>query len=154
MTTRTKWMIGIIGFLLGVFLLLFTGDVEDTLQGLFFIWTHPSVLVTDYLYVGGLYASLLNMWILVFVSISLLGLTKTKLNGLHIAGLFTIAGLPSSEKHYSMLYRSGLAFIYMDDFIKNLKEVYLAHITLERRLDRLLASCGLQPPSDWYIKLY
>ena len=92
MTTLTKWMIGSSGFLLGVLLLLFMGGVEETLQGLFFIWTHPSVLVTDYLYVGGLYASLLNMWILVFVSISLLGFTKTRLNGLHIAGLFTIAG--------------------------------------------------------------
>jgi hypothetical protein len=92
MTTTHKWIGGITIFFIGSLVFLLLGGLDQTLEGLFYIWTHPSVLVTDYLHVGGLFASLLNMWIIVFASISLLGLTKTKLNGLHIAGLFTIAG--------------------------------------------------------------
>jgi hypothetical protein len=92
MTTRQKWILGSGIFLIGGLFLLFIGDTQETLTGLGYIWTHPSILVSDYLLIGGLLASLLNMWILVFASTTLLGLSKTKLNGLHIAGLFTIAG--------------------------------------------------------------
>jgi hypothetical protein len=92
MTTGQKWIVGVGIFITGGLLLLFVGDVQETLTGLGYIWTHPSILISDYLLIGGLFASLLNMWILVFASIALLGLSKSKVNGLHVAGLFTIAG--------------------------------------------------------------
>jgi len=92
MTTGQKWIVGVGIFIIGGLLLLFVGNVQETLTGLGYIWTHPSILISDYLLIGGLFGSLLNMWILVFASISLLGLSKSKVNGLHVAGLFTIAG--------------------------------------------------------------
>jgi hypothetical protein len=92
MTTIQKWIVGVGIFITGGLLLLFTSNVQETLTGLGYIWTHPSILISDYLLIGGLFASLLNMWILVFASIALLGLSKSKVNGLHVAGLFTIAG--------------------------------------------------------------
>jgi hypothetical protein len=92
MTIGQKWIVGVGIFITGGLLLLFVGDVQETLTGLGYIWTHPSILISDYLLIGGLFASLLNMWILVFASIALLGLSNSKVNGLHVAGLFTIAG--------------------------------------------------------------
>ena len=83
------------GLLLGITLLvpglLFWLDAT-TWPGLMAIWQSPSLLVTDYFTVGGFSAAIANLWLTTGLSAWLLLWIGAKVNGLVIAGLFTIAG--------------------------------------------------------------
>lgn len=78
--------------LMGVVILLLLAPITDTLTGLWAIQLHPSLLVSDYLGVGGLVATLLNVWLTTWISIIVLYFTKANLSGASIAGVLTIAG--------------------------------------------------------------
>lgn len=52
----------------------------------------PSVLLTDYLLVGGLAATLFNVFVTIFVNLVLLKFLKVKITGSVFACLLTIAG--------------------------------------------------------------
>ena len=80
-----------IGFLLvGTLVLFLVGDFLTTLQGWIAIQLHPSLLITDYLAVGGITATLLNVWIVTWVTIIVLSLIKVKFSGVAFAGVLTI----------------------------------------------------------------
>jgi hypothetical protein len=80
-----------IGFLLvGTLVLLLAGDFLTTLQGWIRIQVHPSLLITDYLAVGGLNATLLNAWLVTWITIIVLSLIKVKFSGVAFAGVLTI----------------------------------------------------------------
>ena len=64
----------------------------STWPGLLAIWQSPSMLVTDYFTVGGFSAAIANLWLTTGLSAWMLVWIGAKLNGLVIAGLFTIAG--------------------------------------------------------------
>jgi hypothetical protein len=67
-------------------------DFKSILDGSLAILTHPSLLISDYLRIGGLGASLLNLALLMVMNVTLIRLLKLKLNGPIFAGLLTIAG--------------------------------------------------------------
>jgi hypothetical protein len=87
-STRLIWII----FSLGVLLIFFMQQPEETFRGYLLILTHPSVLATDYLRIAGFYPTLLNVWITTFVSIWFFDRQKMPLSGSIIAGIFTITG--------------------------------------------------------------
>ena len=64
----------------------------STIKGWLQILASPSVLITDYIAVGGLAAASLNSGTLVLLYWLLLRLLKTELNGMLLAGFFTVAG--------------------------------------------------------------
>jgi len=74
----------------GLFVLLLTGPFLLTLEGLSAIYLHPSLLVTDYLAVGGLQATLINAWIVTWVAILVLHRQEVKFSGVSFAGVLTI----------------------------------------------------------------
>ena len=74
----------------GLFLLLLTGPFLLTLEGLSAIYLHPSLLVTDYLAVGGLQATLINAWVITWVAILVLHRQQVKFSGVAFAGVLTI----------------------------------------------------------------
>jgi hypothetical protein len=67
-------------------------DSKSIFDGSLAILTHPSLLISDYLRIGGLGASLLNLALLMVMNVTLIRLLKLKLNGPIFAGLLTIAG--------------------------------------------------------------
>lgn len=67
-------------------------DLSAISSGFLSITTSPSLLISDYLRIGGLGASLLNLALLMVLNIGLIHLLKLKLNGPIFAGLLTIAG--------------------------------------------------------------
>jgi hypothetical protein len=79
-------------FLAGIALLLAISSWQDIVQGYALILMHPSILVTDYLRVAGLYPTLLNVWISTFAAIYIYQAQKTPLTGSMIAGILTITG--------------------------------------------------------------
>ncbi len=65
---------------------------ENIFEGLYKILVSPAILITDFIYVGGLGASFLNAFIILFFNFFLVKLFKVKINGLTIACFFTIFG--------------------------------------------------------------
>jgi hypothetical protein len=76
----------------GLVILLLSGPFMPLLNGLMAIYLHPSLLISDYLAIGGLHASMVNAWILVWVSILVLHRMKVKFSGVALAGVVTIVG--------------------------------------------------------------
>jgi hypothetical protein len=80
-----------------VFIFLFTLSLfldkpMNTLIGYFNILTSSGLLISDYLHIGGLSASLFNVASLLLVYFSLINHLQIKVTGPIFAGLFTIAG--------------------------------------------------------------
>ncbi len=80
-----------------IFVILFTlsfiiDDVSTLWSGYLAILKSPSQLITDYLYVGGLGATLFNVSTILLLNIVMLNRLKVKMSGPVFAGLLTIAG--------------------------------------------------------------
>jgi len=67
-------------------------DITNITNGLLKIITHPSILLTDYLTVGGIGATFLNASILALINIYLIHKLKININGPIIAAVFIILG--------------------------------------------------------------
>ena len=81
--------------LLAIFLIslsFMTSSFPEILAGLSMILTSPSVLITDYIAVGGLAAASFNAGLMVLLYWFALFVLHTELNGVILAGIFTVAG--------------------------------------------------------------
>jgi len=67
-------------------------SVRHMWSGYLLILKSPSVLISDYLFIGGLGATLFNVATIMLMNLILLKVLKLKMTGLIFAGLFTIAG--------------------------------------------------------------
>jgi len=74
----------------GLIILLLSGPFMPMWNGLVSIYLHPSLLITDYLAIGGLHSTLVNAWIVTWVTILLLYQLKIKFSGVAFAGVLTI----------------------------------------------------------------
>lgn len=74
----------------GLFILILSGPFVPMLQGLVAIYLHPSLLITDYLAVGGLHATLVNVWLVTWTAILVLHRLKVNFSGVAFAGVMTI----------------------------------------------------------------
>jgi hypothetical protein len=74
----------------GLFIIILSGPFVPMLQGLVAIYLHPSLLITDYLAVGGLHATLVNVWVVTWTAILLLYRLKVNFSGVAFAGVITI----------------------------------------------------------------
>jgi hypothetical protein len=76
-----------------LFLMTFLFDTPRAIyEGYINILRSPSVLISDYLYIGGLGATLFNVATIMLVNIIMLSVLKLKMTGPIFAGLLTIAG--------------------------------------------------------------
>lgn len=85
------------------FILIVLGFILDTpkeiLQGLSKIITYQDMLIVDYLEVGGIGATLINSGLLMIVSLALVYLSRSKINGPLIAGILTVGGFAFMGKN-------------------------------------------------------
>ncbi|WP_297597755.1 DUF1576 domain-containing protein [uncultured Cetobacterium sp.] len=70
---------------------VFTGQ-ENVLEGFVKILTSPTVLITDFLVIGGIGATFLNAFLIFIFNYTLMRLLGTPLNGIAIASFFTVFG--------------------------------------------------------------
>lgn len=78
--------------LLPLAITLFSGEMDEVVNGLRAILRHPGVLVTDYFAVGGIRATILNATLVGLVGWFLLLFLAPKIEGSHIASLCTMVG--------------------------------------------------------------
>lgn len=65
---------------------------QELFSGYLEILKSPSILISDYLYIGGISATLFNVATIMLINIALLTALKLKMNGPIFAGILTIAG--------------------------------------------------------------
>ncbi|MGL5544653.1 MAG: DUF1576 domain-containing protein [Cetobacterium sp.] len=81
-----------IGVLFALFAYFVLKNKENILEGFIRILTSPTVLITDFLVVGGMGATFLNAFLIFAFNYTLMRLLGTPLNGLAIASFFTVFG--------------------------------------------------------------
>lgn len=128
--------ISLIAAITGAIVLLFIAPPLTTLEGLWAIQTHPSILITDYLGVGGLIATLLNVWLTTWISVIILHLIKARFSGVVLAGILTIAGFAFFGKNIWNFLPVWFGFFM---FVKIKKEPLNNHIA------PFLFSSGIAP---------
>jgi hypothetical protein len=115
--------------LVGLTILLFSTNFLDLIEGFISILLHPSLLVTDYLAVGGLHATLLNAWILTSIAILILSKLKVQFNGIAFAGVLTIFGFSFFGKNVLNVAPIWLGFylftLYKKTPLKNYTGTFL-----------------------------
>lgn len=89
---KIKYLILLIFPITCFFLAFIFSDLNGLFSGLLKIIIHRDVLLTDYIEVGGLGATLLNVSLLTFINILFLWILGFKIGGFQIAVIFTIAG--------------------------------------------------------------
>ena len=91
----TQRIVSFIILLLAAFLIslaLLTSPLPDIIAGWGAIFVSPSVLITDYIAVGGLAAASFNAGLMVLLYWLALRAMHAELNGMILAGIFTVAG--------------------------------------------------------------
>lgn len=78
--------------LFSIFLFLVLKRGENVGKGFVKILTSPTVLITDFLVIGGLGATFLNAFLIFLFNYFIMRLLKVKMNGLVIASFFTVFG--------------------------------------------------------------
>lgn len=115
----------------------------------------PDILLTDYLEVGGLGATLLNVSLLSLANIFIIYKLKMKLNGALIAAIFTITGFSFFGKHiYSIwpMYLGGYLYIrYQGLEFKNILVIIMFSTSLAPVVTEI--SFGNHVPVIWGIPL-
>ena len=124
----------------GIIAFLFMAPTLDTLRGFWLIQLHPSLLMSDYLGVGGLTATLLNVWLTTWLSITVLYLIKARFNGVALAGVLTIAGFAFFGKNLWNFVPVWLGFFI---FAKIKREPLNKHVAA------FLFSSGIAPLSSF-----
>lgn len=87
--------------------------IADMLMGLIDIMLSPTILITDFIKVGGLSATFINVAIVGFVNVYLMHRYRLKINGVLIAAFFTVLGFSFFGKNmYNIwpIYLGGLLY--------------------------------------------
>ncbi|MCQ8211982.1 DUF1576 domain-containing protein [Cetobacterium somerae] len=82
----------IAGILFAMFVYFVFRGKENVLGGFIRILTSPTVLITDFLVIGGMGATFLNAFLIFIFNYTLMRLLGTPLNGIAIASFFTVFG--------------------------------------------------------------
>ncbi|MDD3171492.1 MAG: DUF1576 domain-containing protein [Bacilli bacterium] len=110
-------------FIIILILILTTSPLTETLKGFYHILTCTSILLTDYLAIGGLSATLLNVLLTTLLNLFLLRAMKIKINGPIFACLLTIAGFSFFGKNlYNALPLYLGVYLYTKVIKANLRD--------------------------------
>lgn len=77
----------------------FLSPIEEIKTGLIKILNSPSILITDYMAIGGIGATFINAGLVGIIGIIASYLSRTKISGLVIAGIFTMSGFAMFGKN-------------------------------------------------------
>lgn len=92
---------------------LVSGKMEEIITGYTQILKEPGVLITDYIVIGGIGASLLNCGLLMLISLAILRLLKINITGVSIAATFLMGGFGLFGKNlFNIWFIIGGVYLY------------------------------------------
>ena len=125
------------------FVLAFTlNNPLDTFNGFYKIFTSPSILLTDYVFVGGIGAAFLNVAINLLFNIILIKILKIEVSGPIFAGMMMIVGFSFFGKN---IFNGLPIYLGVWLFSKMKKKPFQNYIIT------LLFSSGLSPIVSYSI---
>jgi len=89
------------------------GRPQDIIIGYLKILKEPGVLITDYIFIGGIGAAFVNCGLLMLVSLSFLALLRINITGVSIAAIFLMGGFALFGKNIlNIWFIIGGVFLY------------------------------------------
>lgn len=123
--------------------------LSNTLQGFKAIVLSPTILITDFIQLGGIAASLINVAIIGFINIYLMHRYRLKINGVLIAAFFTLIGFSFFGKNiYNIMpiYIGGYLYTkYQKISFKDIIVVIMFGTALAPMISEISFS-GMMPP--------
>ena len=110
--------------LIGIGYGVYNGSIHSVLRGFIDIVLTPTILLTDFIQVGGVEATLINVGLIGLLNIFIMYRCRLKLNGILIAGFFTVFGFSFFGKNlYNIIpiYLGGYIYTkYKKIFFKDI----------------------------------
>lgn len=123
--------------------------LSNTLEGFKAIVLSPTILITDFIQLGGIAASLINVAIIGFINIYLMHRYRLKINGVLIAAFFTLIGFSFFGKNiYNIMpiYIGGYLYTkYQKISFKDIIVVIMFGTALAPMISEISFS-GIMPP--------
>lgn len=145
-TVKSILMIFPVTLLIFAFIL---DDFSNIINGLAKIVTHPSVLLTDYLTVGGIGATFVNSALLTLINIYIVHKQKLSINGSIIAAMFIISGFSFFGKNIINvwpMYIGGLLYTkYQKINFKNVILVTMFGTGISPIVSQISFGMGINP---------
>lgn len=107
---------------------LFFSPIEEIKLGFSKILQSPSILITDYIAIGGIGATFINAGLVGIIGIIVANLSKVKISGFVIAGIFTMSGFAMFGKN-------------IFNILPVIGGVYLFSLLTKRPLKSYIAPC-------------
>jgi hypothetical protein len=155
MNFQIKWSFNLLLILagLGTIVLLFADHFLTTWTGFVAIQLHPSLLITDYLAVGGLMGTLLNVWLVTWSAILMMSYLKVPLSGATLAGILTILGFAFFGKNVWNFLPIWLGFYLYTVYKKASLSSYAGTFLFSTGLAPLTSFIAFGIGLDWYVGL-
>lgn len=124
-------------------------DFSNIINGLAQIVTHPSVLLTDYLTIGGIGATFVNSALLTLINIYIVHKQKLSINGSIVAAIFIISGFSFFGKNIINvwpIYIGGLLYTkYQKINFKNVILVTMFGTGISPIVSQISFGMGINP---------
>lgn len=141
--------------LLGLFHMVYYGHFQELFKGLNAIMTSPTILITDFLVVGGVAASLVNAGLVGMANAYLIHRYRLKGNGVLIAAFFTLIGFSFFGKNlYNILpiYLGGYLYTkYQKISFKDIIVVMMFGTALSPMISELNYSGIIAMPYAFFV---
>lgn len=146
---RLLSVIPILFLFVGVFYGIYKGSFHSAINGLINIILTPTILVTDFIEVGGIEAAFINVGLVGILNIYIMHHYRLKLNGILIAAFFTVIGFSFFGKNlYNIIpiYLGGYFYtLYKKISFKDIIIVVMFGTALAPLVSEISFSGLLQP---------
>lgn len=136
---------------------IYSKDLMSMFTGLYDIISSPTILITDFLKVGGVSSSLLNVALVGFLNVYIMNKYKLRINGMLIAGFFTVIGFSFFGKNiYNILpiYLGGYLYTrYQKIHFKDIIIVLMFATALAPLISEISFSGILGPVADIFLAI-
>lgn len=142
-------LVPVIFLIMGIGYGIYNQSLSGVIKGLTDIYLSPTILITDFLKVGGVGATLINVSLIGFINIYLMHRYQLKINGSLIAAFFTVVGFSFFGKNiYNILpiYLGGYLYTrYQKISFKDIIVVIMFSTALAPLVSEISFSGFLQP---------
>lgn len=154
---KKKYLVLMIFPIICMIIGLIVDDLSNIINGLYRIIIFPDVLLTDYLEVGGIGATLFNVSLLMLFNILILWKYKIRVTGASISALYIVAGFAFFGKNvYNVLpiYFGGFLYAkYQKESFRNIVIISMFSSALAPLVNEIAYSVNLPSPYGLIIAL-
>jgi len=150
-------VVPILFLVIGIGYGIYSSGVGEIIKGLSNIILSPTILITDFIKVGGISAALINVGLVGLINLSIMQRYRLKINGALIAAFFTVIGFSFFGKNlYNIIpiYLGGYFYtLYQKNSFKDIFVVVMFGTGLAPIISEISFSGVLQPIAAFAISM-